>query len=86
MSLLEPKEDFEADLKNRMEDFIENNGKEEEHFEEEGEEEEGEEGEEGEEDDAPKRHKEIITEEDIAYMKANNDFVDMFKETRANSE
>lgn len=28
MSLLDPKEDFDSDLKDRMENFIENNGKE----------------------------------------------------------
>ncbi|KRX02221.1 hypothetical protein PPERSA_04843 [Pseudocohnilembus persalinus] len=85
LSILDHKQNFEDDLKKRMDDFIENNGKEDEQNEEIQEQEEGEE--EGEDDEnRPKRHREIVTEEDETFIKQNKQFVQDFLSIRSKSD
>ncbi|EAR91082.3 hypothetical protein TTHERM_00430030 (macronuclear) [Tetrahymena thermophila SB210] len=73
MSLLDPKENFDEDIRQRMDEFID------------GDEEQQNEDEENEEGKPKKQKKEVLTEEDLAYIEESKNFVKEFKQTRANS-
>lgn len=84
LSLLQHKENFEEDLKQRMEDFIENQP--------DGEN--NQDGGEQEEDEGAielrelrkKKEQEKLTEEDLAYIRESQDFVNTFKKLRKSAD